>query len=117
MRMLIAAAAMTLAGFLPALADEPACGQAKETALSQAHEVAQQIKGEVVTIDDATTAQKTADMMFDALGKPSQPVASLIVLKAPGGVALVALFNPAGCFIVGIRVPLAMLIEMIGRSA
>lgn len=116
MRMLIAAA-MVVAGFLPALADEPACGVAKDTALSQARDVAQQIKGEVVTIDDAITAQKTADMMFDALGKPSQPVASLIVLKAPGGVALVALFNPAGCFIVGIRVPLAMLIEMIGRSA
>lgn len=117
MRMMIAAAAMTLAGFLPAFADEPACGQAKDKALAQAREVAQEIKGEVVTIDDAVLAQRTADMMFDALGKPPQPVASMIVLKAPGGVALAALFGPDGCFVVGVRVPLAMLIEMIGRSA
>ncbi|WP_018184721.1 hypothetical protein [Kaistia granuli] len=117
MRMLIAATAMTLAGCLPALAEDMSCREAKGRALEQAHEVAQQIKGEVVSIEDAELAQRTADMMFDALGKPSQPVASMIVLKAPGGVALAALFGPGGCFVVGVRLPAAVLIEMIGRSA
>ena len=117
MRMLIAAASLILAGCLTALAEAPACGPAKEKALSQAREVAQEIKGEVITIDDAELAQRTADMMFDALGKPSLPVASMIVLKAPGGVALAALFGADGCFLVGIRLPSAVLIEMIGRSA
>lgn len=117
MRMLIAAAAVIVAGCVPALAEDTTCGQGRADTLEEAHVVARSIKGEVIEIKDAVLAQKTADLMFDALGKPSQPVASMIVLKAPGGAAMVALFGPDDCFVVGVRIPLAVLIEMIGRSA
>lgn len=117
MRMLIAAAAMIVAGGAPAFAEVPACGQTRDAALAEVRVVAESVKGEVITIDDAVTVQRAADMIFGALGKESQPVASMIILKVPGGPALAALYGPNGCFVVGVRIPLPMLIEMIGRSA
>lgn len=117
MRMLLAAAAMIVAGGIPAWAEEPACGQTKDAALVEARAVARSIKGEVIEIADAALAQKAADMIYDALGKDHVPIASMIILKVPGGASLAALYGPTGCFVVGVRVPTAMLIEMIGRSA
>lgn len=117
MRMLIAAAALIVAGGTAALAEEPACGQTKDAALVEARTVAQSVKGEVIEIADAALAQKAADQIFDALGKPHQPISAMIILKVPGGASLAALYGPTGCFVVGVRVPTSMLIEMIGRSA
>lgn len=116
MRMLIAAAALILAGIVPALAEVEACGQSREAGLAEAKAVAPSVNGEVVEITDATEAQKTADMIFEAVGKPSQPIASMIILKVGAG-AMVALYDAKNCFVVGVRMPVAMLVEMIGRSA
>lgn len=117
MRMLIAAAALIVAGGTSALAEEPACGQTKDAALEDARVVAQSVKGEVIEISDAGLAQRAADQIFDALNKPHQPVSSMIILKVPGGGSLAALYGPTGCFVVGVRIPTSLLIEMIGRSA
>lgn len=117
MRMLIAIAAVIVAGCVPALAEDTTCGQGRADTLEEAHVVARSIKGEVIEIRDAALAQKTADLMFDALGKPHELVASMIILKAPGGGSMVALFGPDDCFMVGVRIPTAALIELIGRSA
>lgn len=117
MRMLIAAAAMIVAGCVPALAADTTCGQGRAASLEEAKVVAASIKGEVIEINDAVLAQKTADQIFAALGKESRPVASIIVLRAPGGVAMAGMFGPDDCFVVGVRMPVQMLIEMVGRSA
>ena len=88
MRMLIAAAALIVAGGTSALAEEPACGQTKDAALVEARAVAQSVKGEVIEIADAALAQKAADQIFDALNKPHQPISAMIILKVPGGASL-----------------------------
>jgi hypothetical protein len=116
MRKLIAAAAVTLSLCLPALAEETACNQSRAKSLEEARAVAADIKAEVIEINDAGLAQRVADTMFDALSKPRRPVASLIILKARGG-AMAALYGPDQCFVVGVRLPLQMLYEMVGRSA
>jgi hypothetical protein len=117
MRMLIAAAAIVVAGCVPALAEDTTCGQSRAASLDEARVVAKSIKGEVIEISDAESAQKTADLIFAAMGKETRPVASMIILKAPGGVAMAAMYGPDQCFVVGVRMPAQMLIEMVGRSA
>jgi hypothetical protein len=117
MRMLIAAAAMMVAGCVPALAEDTTCGQGRAASLEEARVVAASINGEVIEINDAALAQKTADMIFAALGRGTRPVASVIILKAPSGIAMAAMFGPDGCPVVGVRMPAKMLIEMVGRSA
>lgn len=115
MRMLIAAA-MVVAGFLPALADETSCERMRALLLREGAGYAQSIGGFAGEVTDADAAQRVGDMILSALGKPSQPVASIIVVGAPDGTAIVALHGPDSCYVVGTAVPLDQLTKALEQA-